>query len=79
MAKVDEISKIQGELERLLVQRLLRVHSVLDKEERERFMELIRRKMAPLHRKHLHRPGYLHYPGFSCCPSQAPPGKGGPI
>ncbi len=79
MAKVDEISTLQGELERLLVQRLLRVHSVLDKEEREKFMKLIRRKMVPGRRRHPFHQGYLRHPGYMCDPGHTPPGKGGPI
>lgn len=79
MAKVDEIAALQGELEKLLVQRLLRVHSVLDKEEREKFMELIRRKMVPRHRGRMHHPEYMHHPGYMHDSVSTPPGKEGSI
>ncbi len=42
MAKVDEISAIQGQLERRLIHRVLGVSSTLRPEERERFMRVIR-------------------------------------
>jgi hypothetical protein len=42
MAKVDEISAIQGRLERRLIHRVLGVSSTLGPEERERFMRVIR-------------------------------------
>jgi hypothetical protein len=42
MAKVDEISAIQGRLERRLIHRVLGVSSTLQPEERERFMRVIR-------------------------------------
>ena len=42
MAKVDEISAIQGRLERRLIHRVLGVSSTLRPEERERFMRVIR-------------------------------------
>jgi Spy/CpxP family protein refolding chaperone len=73
MAKVDEISALQGELERMLVQRLLHVRSVLDKDERERFMELIRRRMAPGRHRHPHHPKPIGEPGHM------PPEEGGLI
>jgi len=44
MAKVDEISAIQGQLERRLIHRVLGVSSTLRPEERERFMRVIRMK-----------------------------------
>ncbi len=42
MAKVDEISAIQGQLERKLIHRVLGASSTLRPEERERFMRMIR-------------------------------------
>ena len=42
MAKVDEISAIQGRLERRLIRRVLCASSTLRPEERERFMRMIR-------------------------------------
>jgi Spy/CpxP family protein refolding chaperone len=42
MAKVDEISAIQGQLERKLIHRVLGASSTLRPEERERFMRVIR-------------------------------------
>jgi Spy/CpxP family protein refolding chaperone len=42
MAKVDEISAIQGQLERRLIHRVLGASSTLRPEERERFMRMIR-------------------------------------
>lgn len=42
MAKVDEISAIQGRLERRLIHRVLGASSTLRPEERERFMRMIR-------------------------------------
>jgi Spy/CpxP family protein refolding chaperone len=42
MAKVDEISAIQGRLERKLIHRVLGASSTLRPEERERFMRMIR-------------------------------------
>jgi Spy/CpxP family protein refolding chaperone len=42
MAKVDEISAIQGQLERRLIHRVLGVSSTLKPEERDRFMHMIR-------------------------------------
>jgi Spy/CpxP family protein refolding chaperone len=42
MAKVDEISAIQGQLERRLIHRVLGVSSTLQPQERERFMRVIR-------------------------------------
>ncbi len=41
MAKVDEISGIQGELEKALVARLLRASSVLTPEERAKLMQIV--------------------------------------
>jgi hypothetical protein len=42
MAKVDEISAMQGQLERRLIHRVLGVSSTLKPEERDRFMRMIR-------------------------------------
>ena len=42
MAKVDEISAIQGRLERKLIHRVLGASSTLRPEERKRFMRMIR-------------------------------------
>jgi len=42
MAKVDEISTIQGQLEKKLIRRVLGASSTLRPEERERFMRMIR-------------------------------------
>jgi Spy/CpxP family protein refolding chaperone len=47
MAKVDEISALQGELEKRLIQRLLGASSTLDAKERERFMRAIRFRCMP--------------------------------
>jgi Spy/CpxP family protein refolding chaperone len=47
MAKVDEISAIQGELEKRLITRLLSVNAILQPEERERLMYLIRCRCMP--------------------------------
>ena len=46
MAKVDEISALQGELEKKLVGRLLKASEVLQPEERGRLMRLIGRRCA---------------------------------
>jgi len=48
MAKVDEISALQGELEKALVQRLLKASSVLSPEERERLMQFVGHRGIPL-------------------------------
>jgi Spy/CpxP family protein refolding chaperone len=42
LAKVDEVSALQGHLERGLVERLLRVSATLDPQEREKFIRAIR-------------------------------------
>ena len=42
MAKVDEVSAVQGRLERRLIHRVLGASSTLRPEERERFMRMIR-------------------------------------
>jgi len=47
MAKVDEISSLQGELEKGLVGRLLKASNVLLPEEREKLMHLIRCRCLP--------------------------------
>ena len=44
MAKVDEISRLQGDYEKRVVARLLDAGSVLTSEERARFMRLIRHR-----------------------------------
>lgn len=61
MKKIEEISAIQGELEKLLVRRLLRVNNILDPEERERFLQLLRRRMHPGFRHHMRGSG--RHPG----------------
>ncbi|HUV36471.1 MAG TPA: periplasmic heavy metal sensor [Patescibacteria group bacterium] len=45
MDKIDEISAIQGELEKLLMKRLLRVHEILDPGEREQLLHLLQKRM----------------------------------
>jgi Spy/CpxP family protein refolding chaperone len=56
MAKVEEISKLQGELEKHHIQVYLDTRSVLDPEEQERFRRLIRRGMKHwLHGRSHHR------------------------
>ena len=47
MAKVDEISALQGELEKELVQRLLKASSVLSPEEREKLMQFVGHRGFP--------------------------------
>ena len=44
MAKVDEVSRLQGDLEKRVVARLLDARTVLTHEERARFMHLIRHR-----------------------------------
>lgn len=41
MNKVDSISSLQGDLEKSIVRKLMRSHSILDPAERERFMSFI--------------------------------------
>ncbi|HMA77233.1 MAG TPA: periplasmic heavy metal sensor [Candidatus Krumholzibacteriaceae bacterium] len=55
MLKVDEISSLQNELEKILVRRLLQVNSLLSKSEKERFNKLL------FHRMGLKRTG-KHFP-----------------
>ena len=47
MGKVEEISTIQGELEKLLVQGLLQTYTILDREERIKLLNLLKRRMTP--------------------------------
>lgn len=47
MAKVEELARLQGDLEKRVVGRLLVAGSVLTKEERSRFMRLIRHRCLP--------------------------------
>jgi len=47
LAKVREISAIQGNLEGLFVKRLLRMREVLRPEQREALMEMLRCRMGP--------------------------------
>lgn len=47
MAKVDELSRLQGDLEKRVVGRLLYAGSFLTQEERGRFMRLIRHRCLP--------------------------------
>ncbi len=61
MEKIEEISAIQGEIEKLLVRRLLRVNDILSPEERERFLQLLRRRMHPGFRRHMRESG--RHPG----------------
>lgn len=52
MDTIDEISAIQGELEKSLMKRLLRVHEILDPGEREQLLHLLQQKMHPgIHRR----------------------------
>ena len=44
--KVEEISELQGELEKIMVRRLLRVNSVLSDSEKVRFHRILRRRMC---------------------------------
>ena len=60
MAKVEEISALQGDLEKGLVRRLLKASSVLSPEERGRLMRLIGNRCMPcgkLDRQGLGAPG----------------------
>ena len=50
MEKVDEISAIQGQLEKRLIHRVLGVNSTLKPEERERFMRAMRLRCGPFDR-----------------------------
>ena len=47
MRKADEISAIQGQLEKRLIARLLGANSMLEPKERERFMHVIRCRCMP--------------------------------
>lgn len=47
MKQIDEISGLQGKLEKILAKRLLRVNSVLSVSERERLHTLLRNRMGP--------------------------------
>jgi Spy/CpxP family protein refolding chaperone len=47
MAKVDEISVIQGRLEKRLIHRALGARATLSPKERERFMRMIRIRCSP--------------------------------
>ncbi len=47
MAKVEEISRLQGDLEKRVVVKLLEARTVLTTEERMRFMRLIRHRCMP--------------------------------
>jgi Spy/CpxP family protein refolding chaperone len=51
-AKIDEIASIQGELEKVVVHRLLRVSETLDPAERERFLNALQRRMHSELRRH---------------------------
>jgi len=46
MKKVGEIADLQGELEKILVKRLLQVNSLLSNSERTRFHKLLKRRMG---------------------------------
>lgn len=56
MAKVDEIAAIQGEFEKRLIARLLSANTILQPEERERLMSLIRCRCMPCPREVPNRP-----------------------
>jgi uncharacterized membrane protein len=58
MAKVDEISSLQGELEKKLIQRLLSASCMLSPEERERLMHHVGRRYLPLDRVNRNGPGF---------------------
>ncbi len=45
-SKVEEISGLQGELEKIIVKRLLRANSVLSPSEKERFHRILMRRMC---------------------------------
>ncbi len=47
LRKVEEISILQGELEKIIVQRLLRANSILSGEERVRLLHYMKRRMGP--------------------------------
>lgn len=47
LEKVDEVAALQGELERLLIMRLLDARKILDPEEEERFIRHMRNRMEP--------------------------------
>jgi Spy/CpxP family protein refolding chaperone len=48
MEKVEEVAKLQGELEKLFTQRLLKARSILDPEEEKRFHDHMMRRMDRL-------------------------------
>ncbi len=58
MGKVEEVALLQGELEKLFINRLLKARSILDPEEEKRFHEHMRRRMDRLfgNKKRPHRP-----------------------
>lgn len=60
MEKVQEISRLQGELEKVLIRGLLRTHAILDQEERERLSHLLMRRMKRWHPGHPGPPGRRH-------------------
>jgi Spy/CpxP family protein refolding chaperone len=45
--KVEEIAKLQGELEKLIIRRLLKAHEIFTPAEREKFLNMLRCRMAP--------------------------------
>lgn len=47
LEEVDKISAIQGKLESLFVKRLLRMREVLEPEQRQAFMDMLRCRMEP--------------------------------
>ncbi len=54
--KVEEISGLQGELEKIMIRRLLRVNSVLSDSERVRFNRILMRRMCG---ERPHRPPHI--------------------
>jgi hypothetical protein len=58
--KVEEISKLQEELEKLIIRRLLRAHEIFTQEEREKFLNMIRCRMTPGCGRHPSPHGHVH-------------------
>ncbi len=50
MGKVEEVALLQGEMEKLFIQRLLEARSILDPEEEKRFHDHMMRRMDKLFR-----------------------------
>ncbi len=51
LGKVDEVVLLQGELEKLFINRLLKARSILDPEEEKRFHDHMRKRMDRLFRQ----------------------------